>query len=111
MISRPSFKCSRNVKMTKARNLLLATDSDEIILNSKMRSLYGIEFGLGRLNELRIFNNTLNNFRKERKIRDRPVTRQFILIRVRLSKKRMYRTRFEMIMENTKSKRKINDSS
>ena len=44
-------------------------------------------------------------------MRNRSVIREFIFIRVRLFKKRMYRTRFELIRENPGSKRKINDSS
>jgi hypothetical protein len=40
------------------------------------------------------FQYILNKFRKERKMRDRSVIRQFILVRVRLFKKRVYRTRF-----------------
>ena len=38
-------------------------------------------------------------------MRNRSVIRQFIFIRIRLFKKRMYRTRFELIRENTRSKR------
>jgi hypothetical protein len=53
----------------------------------------------------------LSKFRKERKMRDRSVIGQFILIRVSLFKKRMYRTRFKLIRENPRSKRMINDSS
>jgi len=57
------------------------------------------------------FNYTLSKFRKERKMRDRSVIGQFIFITVRLFKKRVYRTRFELIRENPRGKRKINDSS
>ena len=44
-------------------------------------------------------------------MRNRLVIRQFIFIRVRLFKKMMYITRFELMRENPRSKRKINDSS
>ena len=56
------------------------------------------------------FNYTLSKFRKERKMGDRSVVGQFMFIRIRLFKKRMYRTRFELIRENPRGKRKINDS-
>jgi hypothetical protein len=42
---------------------------------------------------------------------DRSEIGQFIFIRLRLSKKRVYRPRFELIRETPRSKRKINDSS
>jgi hypothetical protein len=43
-------------------------------------------------------------------MRDRSVIGQFIFIRIRLFKKSMYRTRFELIRENPGGKRKINGS-
>jgi hypothetical protein len=43
------IKCSREIKKTEARNLLLASGSDEIIMNSKKSSFCGMEFGIGRL--------------------------------------------------------------
>jgi hypothetical protein len=55
-------------------------------------------------------NSTLSKFRKERKMRDRPVIRQFFFITVRLFKRRMYRSRFKLIRENIRSKKMINDS-
>jgi hypothetical protein len=56
------------------------------------------------------FNYTLSKFRKERKMRDGLVIGQFILSQFILLKQRMYRTRFELIRENPRGKRKLNDS-
>lgn len=44
-------------------------------------------------------------------MRNRSVIRQFVFIGVRIFKKRMYKTRFELIRENSRSKRKNNESS
>jgi hypothetical protein len=43
------IKCSGKIKKTEVRNLLLATGSDEIIMNSKKSSFCRMEFGIGRL--------------------------------------------------------------
>jgi hypothetical protein len=43
------IKCSGKIKKTEARNFLLATGSDEIIMNSKKSSFCRMEFGIGRL--------------------------------------------------------------
>jgi hypothetical protein len=43
------MKCSRKIKKTEAINMLLATGSDEIIMNSKKSSFCRMEFGKGRL--------------------------------------------------------------
>jgi hypothetical protein len=40
---------AEKTKKTEARNLLLATGSDEIIMNSKKNSFCRMEFGIGRL--------------------------------------------------------------
>jgi hypothetical protein len=39
----------KKIKTIYVRNLLLATGSDEIIMNSKESSLCRMEFGIGRL--------------------------------------------------------------
>jgi hypothetical protein len=49
--------------------------------------------------------------REEIKTRERSVLGQFIFIRVRLFKKRVHRTRFELTKTPEAIKRKINDSS
>jgi hypothetical protein len=43
------IKCGRKIKKTEATNLLLATGSDEIIMNNKKSSFCRMEFGIGRL--------------------------------------------------------------
>jgi hypothetical protein len=43
------INCSGKIKKTEARNLLLATGSDEIIMYSKKSSFCRMEFGIGRL--------------------------------------------------------------
>jgi hypothetical protein len=41
------IKCSRKVKKIEARNLLLATGSDDMFMNSRKNIFCGIEFGKG----------------------------------------------------------------
>jgi hypothetical protein len=43
------IKCSGKIKKAEVKNLLLATGSDEIIMNSKNNSFCRMEFGIGRL--------------------------------------------------------------
>ena len=43
------IKCSREIKKTEARNLLLAIGTDELVMNGKKSSFSRMEFGIGRL--------------------------------------------------------------
>jgi hypothetical protein len=43
------IKCSGKIEKTEARNLLLATGSYEIFMNSEKSSFCRMEFGLGKL--------------------------------------------------------------
>jgi hypothetical protein len=43
------IKCSGKIKKIEARNLLLATGSDEIIMNSKKSNFCRMEFGINRM--------------------------------------------------------------
>ena len=53
------------------------------------------------------FNNTFNDFRYKRKIRNRAIVRQLVLIKIRFFKQRRYSRLLENRMELTRAERQI----
>jgi len=108
----------REVEKTKTGYLLWAYSINKMIVNVEQSSLGGVLVNVGRLvgieeiigskvfSESR-FNNTFNDFRDERKIRNRTIVWELFLVKVRFFKQRRYWRLLKSRMELARAERQI----